>query len=1112
MNHQRSWLGRTLRGTLVISLIVSAFISCVPSTVYGATLEEEINEKTSIEENISDESSTEENHTEENITEENIAEENSMEENANEEQGVKEQTGETNGAEVSRLEISPTPITLETNASLTLTAKGYGADGSEKGIPQPEVAWSIKSGSDPGIGSLNGPTLTAGDQPATGVIEAVYNGLTAEVEVNVAAPEQTAAGTEWSRVFEDFEQIDDVRVTSVRANSAVLDQVQRPFPVRYGLSAGRLEYDFTNNEGTSAAYIRFKNPDGKDGRDIPGEPKKIGFWVYGDDKKHWIRGQVQDGLGKQFTLDFTLSSEVLNGWRYVTANIPSESYPVKLNYIYLVETGTKSAGTLYVDQVSAIYENTDVFAVEWSGTRPLKAGDSVQAGILVTRKGDAAPQPAESGSVTFASSDESVATIDVSGTIHALAAGETNLTATYQNQYSAVYRLVVSQDSVVPDRLFIEGPLSLVLTETADLKAFAVYGGGEPVDVSAYARFEAESGSSIAEITGRQIHALQVGETTVTAKYEGHEASYKVQVKAGELKSIEIGNVFSVVIGEEAPAAKVYGDYKVEGKKEITEGITFGSTNENVAAIDPVTGQITAKAPGTTTITAEAEGKKAQQLLIVTNPAAHPKRELRGAWISTVENIDWPTKNVFDPARQRQDFVKLLDELKQTGINAVFVQVRPTSDSFFPSDYFPWSHWLTGEQGKAPSDGYDPLKFMIEEAHKRNLEFHAWINPYRISMYDNPDLLAANHPARVHPDWVVKNGGKMYFNPAIPEAQEYIIGGVREIVEKYDVDGIHMDDYFYPYPGSEPFDDSKQYNDYTNGGGAMSLADWRRDNVNRIVEGLHTAIKGAKGYVKFGISPFGIWRNKGTDPTGSDTNGLQNYDDLYADTRTWMKNGWVDYLAPQIYWHFGNPAAAYEKLIDWWTKEMNGENDNSGKHPVQLYIGQAAYRVGESNWTNADQLPAQLRYNNDQGGNVAGNIMFSTSHLLANPLGVKDAVASMYSRPALIPAMPWLPDETPVAPKLLNVKGKKGAMEVDWKDNGKQKPAYYAVYRVSGKGPINPDDTSQLIATVRRVDGTKQTFTDHSAVPGQEYTYAVSAVSRLHNESGLSNTRTGHVK
>lgn len=1020
--------------------------------------------------------------------------------------GSEEKADAEKNGDLARLRISPEPVTVVVGTSIKLSVQGYAKDDSEVNVPQDQVIWKLETDGGTSVATLSGAVLTAGDKPGSGVITAEYSGLTAEVPLNVVAPEQMAsAGSEWVRVFEDFENIEDVRVTSVQANSAVLDQAERPEPVKYGLKSGRLKYDFTNNSGTSAAYIRFKNPDGKDGRDIPGKPKKIGFWVYGEDKQHWIRGQVQDSLGKQTTLDFTKSSDVLNGWRYVTADVPNGAEPIKLNYIYLVETGTKSAGTLYVDQVSIIYENNDIFGVEWSGVKPLGIGQTVQAGVLVTRNGVSEPQAAESGSVTYASSDESVATVDATGKITALAAGETELTATYRNQYSAVYRLVVSQNPVMPERLLIEGPLSLVLTETANLKAFAVYGRGEPVDVSAEAVFETEPGSSIAEITGRQIRALQVGETTVTAKFEGQDASYKVQVKASELKSIEIQGVFSVVIGEEAPSVKVYGDYKAQGKKEITTGITFGSTNANAAIIDQVTGQITAKSPGTTMITAEVEGKKAQQLLVVTNPAAHPKREMRGAWISTVENIDWPTKGEFDPEKQRQDFVKLLDELKETGINAVFVQVRPTSDSFFPSEYFPWSHWLTGEQGKAPSDGYDPLKFMIEEAHKRNLEFHAWINPYRISMHDKPELLAESHPARVHPDWVVKNNGKLYFNPAIVDAQNYIINGVKEIVQKYDVDGIHMDDYFYPYPGDEPFNDSKEYNEYKNGGGTKSLADWRRDNVNSIVEGLNTGVKSIKPYVKFGISPFGIWRNKGSDPTGSDTNGLQNYDDLYADARTWMKNGWVDYLAPQIYWHFGNPAAAYEKLIDWWTKEINGEHDHSGKHNIQLYIGQAAYRVGESNWTNPDQLPAQLRYNNDQGNNIAGNIMFSTSDLLRNPLGVRDAVASMYSRPALVPVMPWLPDDTPDAPVLTGLKGTGGSIELAWKDNGDKAPAYYAVYRVNGKGIINPNDASQLIDTVRRVEGETQIYTDQSAAAGQDYTYAVSAVSRLHHESGLSN-------
>ncbi len=1043
MINQASWFVRPLRVMLIISLIVSAFIYCVPSNVNGMAAEEEVSgEQVGIPQ---------------------------QESAAVTEPGRTEGTGDPAGTD-----------------SAYSDSESEGTEPGEAPVSPTEEAVPVNEESEEAVGSTEaaGP-VTAPDQ-------------------------QAAADSAWTKVFEDFEDISDLRVTSVKANAAVLVPSERPGPVKYGLKAGRLNYDFTNNDGTSAAYIRFKAPDGKDGREMPGTPKKIGFWVFGEDQKHWIRGQIQDGKGALYTLDFTGSSEVLNGWRYVTANIPAVSYPVKFNYIYLVETGTKTSGSLYVDQVSMLYEDTDVFAVEWSGVKPLGIGESVQASVLVTRKGDASPQSAENESIAFSSSNESVATVDAEGTVTALAAGESLLTATYQNKYSTVYRLTVTPSPAVPERILIEGPTSLVLTETADLKAFAFYGSGEPVEITTEASFEVPDGNGVAEITGRQIRALQVGETAVTAKYEGHEAGYTVQVKAGELKSIEISNVFSAIVGEDTPAAKVIGDYKVEGKKEITTGITFGSTNSQAAVIDPVTGAITAVAPGATMITAEASGKKAQQLLVVTNPAAHPKRELRGAWISTVENIDWPTKNVFDPKQQRQDFVELLDDLKQTGINAVFVQVRPTSDSFFPSEYFPWSHWLTGEQGKAPSDGYDPLKFMVDEAHKRNLEFHAWINPYRISMHDNPELLAANNPARLHPEWVVKNGGKLYFNPAIPEAQDYIIGGVKEIVQNYDVDGIHMDDYFYPYPGNEPFDDAKAYDAYKNGGGTLALGDWRRDNVNTIVKGLNAEIKRIKPFVKFGISPFGIWRNKGTDPTGSETNGQQNYDGLYADTRTWMKQGWVDYLAPQIYWHFGYSAAAYEKLIDWWTKEINGENDQSGKHNVQLYIGMAPYRVGQDNWTNPDQLPAQLRFNNDHGEDVSGNILFSSKDFLANPLGVRDAVASMYSNEALVPVMPWLPDMTPAAPKLTGLKGDgKSTMEITWKDTESAKPAYYAIYRVKGKTAINPDDSFQLVATVRRTETKEQVYKVVSPEPNKEYTYAVTALSRLHQESGVSNALTG---
>lgn len=1011
-----------------------------------------------------------------------------------------------NTAEAVRLDIEPNPAIIAANTTQTFVVKGYNAEGKEVEVPQEQIAWSIKSDSVPGIGTLVNGTLTAGNQPATGVIEAVYNVLSAETSVVVNEPIITGtANGDWRKVFEDFEDISDIRVTSVQAQSAALGQSERPSPVKYGLKAGKLVYDFTGMGGTSAAYIRFKNPDGKDGRDIPGQPKKIGFWIYGEDKKHWIRAQVQDQTGAAQTLDFTSSSTNINGWQYVAADIPSDKYPIKLNYIYLVETSNKSAGTIYIDQVSVIYEDTDLFGLEWSGVTPMSQGESRQANVLVTRKGYAEPQPVD-GNVTFSSSAESVATVDPKGVITAHASGETELTATYNQQYTTVYKLAVTDRPAVPDAIQIEGPASLVLTETAKLKAYAIFGTGDPVEVSAETVFTSEAGSPVAQVTGQEIQAKAVGTVQITANYRGLMHSYTMQVKAGELKSIEIRDVFSVIVGGGPVTAKVYGDFKVEGKKEITAGAAFISANPAVATIDPTTGEIKAVSPGTTMITATVEGKTAQQLIVVTSSEAHPKRELRGAWISTVENIDWPTKNVFDPEQQRQDFIHLLDELQKTGINAVFTQIRPTSDSFFPSQYFPWSHWLTGEQGKAPSDGYDPLQFMIEEAHKRNIEFHAWINPYRISMHDDPARLAANHPARLHPDWVVTNGGKMYFNPGIPEAKDYIIAGVKEIVEKYDVEGIHMDDYFYPYPGNEPFNDSQTYASYKNNGGTMSLEDWRRANVNSIVEGLNAAIKQLKPYVKFGISPFGIWRNKSSDPTGSDTAGQQNYDGLYADTRKWMKEGWVDYLAPQIYWHFGYSAAAYEKLIDWWTKEINGDNDGSGKHNIHLYIGQGAYRVGEENWKNPDQLTAQLRFNNDYGDRVSGNILFSSSHVLANPLGVRDRIASMYAHPALIPAMPWLEGIAPGAPEIIGLRNVSGALQIAWKDSGNSKPAYYGIYRVQGKGAPDLNNISNLVATARRTEGEVQTYTDKTAVAGQEYTYAITALSRLHLESGMSNT------
>jgi uncharacterized lipoprotein YddW (UPF0748 family) len=380
-----------------------------------------------------------------------------------------------------------------------------------------------------------------------------------------------------------------------------------------------------------------------------------------------------------------------------------------------------------------------------------------------------------------------------------------------------------------------------------------------------------------------------------------------------------------------------------------------------------------------------------------------PLQQFRGVWIATVDNIDWPSRPGLPASVQQQEFVHLLDTVQQMNMNAVVVQVKPMADAFYPSQYGPWSAYLTGTQGKDP--GYNPLAFMVSEAHKRHLEFHAWFNPYRLSMHDDINALAANHPARQHPDWVVHYGGKLYYNPGIPAVREFIVNSMLEVVNGYHIDAVHMDDYFYPYPvAGQAFPDDATYRQY-NTGHFTNKADWRRDNVNQLVHELSVKIKRARAHVKFGISPFGVWRNKATDPTGSDTQaGIQNYDDLYADTRTWIRNNWLDYIAPQIYWNTGYPPAAYDKLVDWWSKEVTG-------HQVHLYIGEAAYKIGTNQpvaWTNPEEMPGHLHLD-QRYPQVKGNIFFSLKDLLRNPLGFKDRLSNdLYKQKAVVPPMPWL--------------------------------------------------------------------------------------------------------
>jgi uncharacterized lipoprotein YddW (UPF0748 family) len=379
---------------------------------------------------------------------------------------------------------------------------------------------------------------------------------------------------------------------------------------------------------------------------------------------------------------------------------------------------------------------------------------------------------------------------------------------------------------------------------------------------------------------------------------------------------------------------------------------------------------------------------------------AQSQPEFRGVWVATVDNIDWPNQGDFNTDSQKISFIKLLDMHQRNGLNALVVQVRPCADAFYPSQYEPWSQWLTGVQGKPPSPYYDPLAFMIEETHKRGMVFHAWMNPYRAE-FDifNPNI-AATHVTRIHPEWFLTYGDKKYFDPGNKEAQQYVTQVVTDVVSRYPVDAIHFDDYFYPYRiAGKEFPDEASYRQYGNG---MKKDDWRRSNTDSIIAMLSRAIKKENSKCQFGISPFGVWRNQEKDPVdGSKTNGAQtNYDDLYADILLWLKQGWIDYVAPQLYWEFGHKIAPHEVLLKWWSTHTYGRH---------CYIGMGIYRANtNAAWRNVNQLPRQIQAMRNTP-NMKGMIFFSSKTFEKNPNGWNDSLRLNYFKdPVKVPQMEWL--------------------------------------------------------------------------------------------------------
>lgn len=466
----------------------------------------------------------------------------------------------------------------------------------------------------------------------------------------------------------------------------------------------------------------------------------------------------------------------------------------------------------------------------------------------------------------------------------------------------------------------------------------------------------------------------------------------------------------------------------------------------------------------------------------------HPKREFRGAWIQCVNGQfqGMPTE------KMQQLLVNQLNSLQGAGINAIIFQIRAEADALYKSSYEPWSRFLTGVQGKAPSPYWDPMQFMIDECHKRGMEFHAWINPYRAKTKGTA-ALSPSHPYNKHPERFVTYAGQLYFDPALPENRKYICKIVRDIVTRYDVDAIHMDDYFYPYPNpGEDFPDNASFAQY--GRGYSNRADWRRDNVNVLIKEIHETVRACKPWVKFGISPFGIYRNKKSDSDGSDTRGLQNYDDLYADVLMWVNKGWVDYNIPQIYWEIGHPAADYDKLARWWAKHASAR---------PLFIGQDVMRtVNKPDVHNPlqHQLPAKMKLQRSLPA-VQGSCQWYAAAVVDNAGNYRTMLEKEYHRyPALIPESPFMDDKAPGKVKKLKMVWTGDGPVLFWtapkaKDE-MDKAVQYVVYRFDKNEKTNLEDASRIVTI------TRDTFYPLPYRDGKtQCRYVVTALDRLHNES-----------
>ena len=515
------------------------------------------------------------------------------------------------------------------------------------------------------------------------------------------------------------------------------------------------------------------------------------------------------------------------------------------------------------------------------------------------------------------------------------------------------------------------------------------------------------------------------------------------------------------------------------------------------------------------------------------------KREVRAAWVSSVVNIDWPSTDTWKIedkderiATQKDDLLEILDRLEDTGVNTVFFQVRPTSDVFYKSELAPWSYWLTGKYGEDP--GFDPLQFAIDETHKRNMELHAWCNPYRVSMpaslytdedgnkLKNLDEVADmlkkdnNNIYAKHPEWIKVATNRFVLDPGIPDAQKYVEDCIMEIVNNYDVDGIHFDDYFYVGSNGgfdNGYSDLETYDKYADKTQFPDIEDWRRNNTYTLIKNLHEKINEVKPWVKFGISPAGVWRNKSDDPNGSDTNaGIPNYDRAYADTKKWVLEELIDYIAPQVYWTFANKAAPYGVVTSWWADLLK---DNPDVH-TQLWIGIGLYWLNPDDEVTNDpywntigvgdqEIARQLKFNS-ANENIDGSALFTANSFIANYPNAQSAAAmiknDLWSSKALVSSMPWKNGAKTRTPLINSAVYDSNGVTLEW-DYTDENTRSFAVYRFDGDEEINLNNPLKLIDKVYKSEDGKQAYTDENGLKDSKY--VVTALNRLSDESDMSN-------